>query len=68
VLLTVEAAGVGPWDALLHTGGCDIGLRPPAALGVEGAGTVAAVGKDVAITIGDAVLVHEAPLWGEPAF
>jgi hypothetical protein len=25
VLLSVQAAGVGPWDALLHTGGWDVG-------------------------------------------
>jgi NADPH:quinone reductase-like Zn-dependent oxidoreductase len=69
VLLTVEAAGVGPWDALLHTGGWDVGLRPPAALGVEGAGRVTAVGEGVAtVAVGDGVLVHEAPLPGGSGF
>lgn len=67
--MTVEAAGVGAWDALLHTGGWDVGLRPPAALGVEGAGTVARVGQGViAVVVGDAVLVHEAPLPGGSGF
>ena len=47
VLLGVEAAGVGPWDRLLNDAGWDVGLRPPAALGVEGAGRVLAVGADV---------------------
>jgi NADPH:quinone reductase-like Zn-dependent oxidoreductase len=69
VLLAVQAAGVGPWDALLHTGGWDVGLRPPAALGVEGAGTVAAAGPGVTrLTAGDAILVHEAPLPGGSGF
>jgi NADPH:quinone reductase-like Zn-dependent oxidoreductase len=40
-------------------------LRPPAALGVEGAGTVAAVGPDVTnVVVGDLVLTHAAPLPG----
>jgi NADPH:quinone reductase-like Zn-dependent oxidoreductase len=69
VLVAVAAAGVGPWDGLLHTGGWDVGLRPPAALGVEGAGTVAAVGEDVtSVAVGDAVLAHEAPLPGGSGF
>ncbi|MFD0783947.1 hypothetical protein ACFQZ8_08470, partial [Micromonospora azadirachtae] len=38
LVLEVVAAGIGPWDALLHTGGWDVGLVPPAALGVEGVG------------------------------
>ncbi|MGN5381152.1 alcohol dehydrogenase catalytic domain-containing protein [Streptomyces lasalocidi] len=44
VLVAVEAAGVGAWDRLLNTGGWDVGLRPPAALGVEGVGRIRAVG------------------------
>ena len=36
VLIAVQAAGMGPWDALLYTGGWDVGLQYPAALGVEG--------------------------------
>jgi NADPH:quinone reductase-like Zn-dependent oxidoreductase len=66
--VTVEAAGVGAWDRLLN-GGWDVGLRPPAALGVEGAGRVLAVGGDVdEFAIGDRVLAHEAPLPGASGF
>ncbi|MFB9839853.1 alcohol dehydrogenase catalytic domain-containing protein, partial [Actinoallomurus acaciae] len=43
VVVAVEAAGVGAWDRLTYTGGWDVGLVPPAALGVEGAGRVVAV-------------------------
>ena len=66
VVLAVQAAGMGQWDGLLHTpGGWEVGLRPPAALGVEGAGTVAAVGPDVTnVVVGDLVLTHAAPLPG----
>ena len=66
VVLAVQAAGMGQWDGLLHTpGGWEVGLRPPAALGVEGAGTVAAVGPDVTnVAVGDLVLTHAAPLPG----
>src|SRR4051812_44213548 len=42
LLLSVRVAGIGPWDGLLYTGGWDVGLRLPAALGVEGVGTVTA--------------------------
>jgi NADPH:quinone reductase-like Zn-dependent oxidoreductase len=59
----VVAAGIGPWDALLHTGGWDVGLVPPAALGVEAVGRVAATGPDeTEFRTRDLVLVHEAPL------
>ena len=66
VVLTVQAAGMGQWDGLLHiAGGWEVGLRPPAALGVEGAGTVAAVGPDVTdVVVGDLALIHAAPLPG----
>jgi NADPH:quinone reductase-like Zn-dependent oxidoreductase len=47
----------------------DVGLRPPAALGVEGAGHVLAVGADVDVfAVGDRVLAHEAPLPGASGF
>jgi NADPH:quinone reductase-like Zn-dependent oxidoreductase len=69
LLIEVQAAGIGPWDAFVGAGGWDVGLRPPAALGVEGTGVVAAVGENVGgIAIGDAVLVHEAPLPGGSGF
>ena len=55
----------GPWDAFLHTGGWEVGLQPPAALGVEAVGRVAALGPGVTgFDAGDLVLVHDAPLPG----
>jgi NADPH:quinone reductase-like Zn-dependent oxidoreductase len=69
ILVAVEAAGVGAWDRLVNGAGWDVGLRPPAALGVEGAGRVLAVGADVgAFAVGDRVLAHEAPLPGGSGF
>ncbi|MFF7105280.1 NADP-dependent oxidoreductase [Streptomyces nigra] len=69
VVVEIEAAGVGPWDRLLNTGGWDVGLRPPAALGVEGVGRVCAVGPGVqGISLGDRVLAHDAPLPGGSGF
>jgi NADPH:quinone reductase-like Zn-dependent oxidoreductase len=69
ILIDVLAAGVGPWDRLLYSGGWDVGLRLPAALGVEGAGRVAAVGPDVTSpAVGDLVLAHAAPLPGHSGF
>lgn len=69
ILVAVEAAGVGPWDRLLNGAGWDVGLRPPAALGVEGAGEVLAVGAGVTgVAVGDRVLAHEAPLPGGSGF
>ena len=69
ILVAVEAAGVGAWDRLLGSGGWDVGLRPPAALGVEGAGRVLAVDADVdEFAVGDRVLAHEAPLPGASGF
>jgi NADPH:quinone reductase-like Zn-dependent oxidoreductase len=69
ILVAVEAAGVGSWDRLLNSGGWDVGLRPPAALGVEGAGRVLAVGADVdEFAVGDRLLAHEAPLPGGSGF
>ncbi|OXY89690.1 hypothetical protein BEK98_37400 [Streptomyces diastatochromogenes] len=69
ILMAVEAAGVGPWDELLNGAGWDVGLRPPAALGVEGAGKVLAVGSGVTgFAVGDRVLAHEAPLPGGSGF
>ncbi len=70
ILVAVEAAGVGAWDGLLNGAGWDVGLRPPAALGVEGAGRVLAVGADVnEVAVGaDRILAHEAPLPGGSGF
>ncbi|GAA5028945.1 NADP-dependent oxidoreductase [Streptomyces siamensis] len=69
ILMGVQAAGVGPWDGLPIDASWDVGLRPPAALGVEGAGKVLAVGADVTgFAVGDRVLAHEAPLPGGSGF
>jgi NADPH:quinone reductase-like Zn-dependent oxidoreductase len=69
ILVDVLAAGVGPWDSLIFSGGWDVGLRLPAALGVEGAGHVAAVGSGIASpAVGDLVVTHSAPLPGHSGF
>jgi NADPH:quinone reductase-like Zn-dependent oxidoreductase len=69
ILLDVLAAGVGPWDRLLASGAWDVGLRPPAALGTEGAGRVLAVGEGVhTASVGDLVLAHSVPLPGHSGF
>lgn len=51
VLIRVEAAGVGAWDPFEREGGFVdiIGIKPkfPYVLGSDGAGTIAAAGKDV---------------------
>jgi NADPH:quinone reductase-like Zn-dependent oxidoreductase len=41
VLLEVRACGMGNWDEIIRTGGWHTGARPPMALGVEAAGSVA---------------------------
>jgi NADPH:quinone reductase-like Zn-dependent oxidoreductase len=70
LLLETIAAGIGPWDALLHiTNGWDVQLKPPAALGVEGVGRVIAIGPDTeGFELGDVVVVHDAPLPGGSGF
>lgn len=63
VIVDVAAAGVGNWDDIVRTGGWDVGVAPPMALGVEAAGTVRAVGEAVTdFTPGDEVLSHPLPL------
>ena len=63
VLLDVHACGVGNWDEFARTGGWDLGIRPPMALGVEAAGHVAAAGDRAdGIRAGDRVTVHSLPL------
>jgi NADPH:quinone reductase-like Zn-dependent oxidoreductase len=63
VLLDVRACGMGNWDDIARTGGWDLGVRPPMALGVEASGVVAAVGDRVdGIKTGDRVTAHSLPL------
>jgi NADPH:quinone reductase-like Zn-dependent oxidoreductase len=63
VLIEVAAAGVGNWDDIARTGGWDLGVIPPMALGVEAAGTVVAVGGQAGdLRIGDEVMTHPLPL------
>jgi NADPH:quinone reductase-like Zn-dependent oxidoreductase len=62
-LLAVRAAGVAPWDEVVRRGSWDVGRRPPMALGVAAAGTVAAVGSGVeGWSVGDEVMTHPVPL------
>jgi NADPH:quinone reductase-like Zn-dependent oxidoreductase len=63
LLLQVRAAGVANWDDIARTGGWDLGIAPPMALGVEAAGTVLAVGSSVQrASVGDALITHPVPL------
>lgn len=63
VLIEVHAAGVANWDDLVRTGGWDVGITPPMALGVEAAGIVRQVGGSVSrFKADDEVLTHSAPL------
>ena len=63
VLIDVRACGMGNWDEIARTGGWDLGIRPPMALGVEAAGLVAAVGDQVdGAAAGDRVTTHSLPL------
>jgi NADPH:quinone reductase-like Zn-dependent oxidoreductase len=69
VLIDVAAAGVANWDDIVRTGDWDVGLTPPMALGVEAAGTVAAVGAGVDDwVVGDDVLTHPLPLRDQGAW
>jgi NADPH:quinone reductase-like Zn-dependent oxidoreductase len=62
-LIAVRAAGVAPWDDIVRRGSWDVGPRPPMALGVSAAGTVAAVGDGVdRWSVGDEVMTHPVPL------
>ncbi|HEY7422202.1 MAG TPA: NADP-dependent oxidoreductase [Gaiellaceae bacterium] len=63
VLIDVAAAGIGNWDDLVRIGSWQIGGPAPMALGTAAAGTVAAVGADVAgVRDGDEVMTHPLPL------
>ena len=47
ILIRVEAAGVGPWDALIREGKSKVSPQPPLILGSDLSGTVEAVGAGV---------------------
>jgi NADPH:quinone reductase-like Zn-dependent oxidoreductase len=69
VLIEVRAAGVGNWEEFVRTGEWDIGRAPPMALGVEAAGTIAAVGDSVeGWGPGDEALSHPLPLRDQGAW
>jgi NADPH:quinone reductase-like Zn-dependent oxidoreductase len=56
VLVRVEAAGVGPWDALIRTGNSGMEQALPLTLGSDISGVVVKLGKDVAsISEGDEI-------------
>jgi len=62
-LISVRAAAVAPWDDIVRLGSWDVGVRPPMALGVAAAGTVAVVGAGVdGWSVGDEVMTHPVPL------
>jgi NADPH:quinone reductase-like Zn-dependent oxidoreductase len=56
VLVRVDAAGVGPWDAIIREGKSKVSPQPPLTLGSDLSGLVEAVGPDVSgFAIGDEV-------------
>ena len=60
VLVSLAASGVNPTDASRRSGRMGQGIEFPAMVGVEGAGTVVEVGKDVAsVAVGDRVIVRQ---------
>jgi NADPH:quinone reductase-like Zn-dependent oxidoreductase len=63
LVIAVQAAGVGNWEEFVRVGEWDVGRRPPLALGVEAAGVVTDVGREVTSFVpGDEVLTHPVPL------
>jgi NADPH:quinone reductase-like Zn-dependent oxidoreductase len=69
VLIEVRAAGVGNWEEFVRTGQWDVGGVPPMALGVEAAGSIAAIGDSVEDwDPGDEVLSHPLPLRDQGAW
>ena len=63
ILIDVRAAGVANWDDIVRTGGWDVGIKPPMALGVAASGLVRSVEAGVArFGVGDEVLMHPLPL------
>ncbi len=56
VLVSVAAAGVAPWDALIREGRSKVSPQPPLTLGSDLAGVVKALGTDVSeFKVGDEV-------------
>ena len=55
VLVRVHAAGVGPWDALVRSGGSALGQTFPLTLGAEISGIVERVGDKSGFSAGDEV-------------
>lgn len=56
ILVRVAASGVGPWDALIRSGGSALAQHLPLTLGSDFAGSVAAVDPSVAeLRVGDPV-------------
>jgi NADPH:quinone reductase-like Zn-dependent oxidoreductase len=56
VLVSVAAAGVGPWDALIREGRSKVSPQPPLTLGSDLAGIVEAMGPEVSeFKVGDEV-------------
>jgi NADPH:quinone reductase-like Zn-dependent oxidoreductase len=69
ILVDVRAAGVGHWDEIARAGGWDLGRLPPMALGVQAAGVVAAIGRDIdEFDAGAPVLVESAPFRDQGAW
>jgi NADPH:quinone reductase len=57
VLIRVDTAGVGVWDAKMRRGAFSRGKSFPIVLGAEGSGTIASLGDDVrGLSIGDSVI------------
>src|SRR5512142_3386521 len=69
VLIRMSGAEVGDWDILVREGEWPMGRPFPLVLGLAGAGTVAAVGRDVAGFIeGDPVYAYSYPLYHNGAW
>jgi NADPH:quinone reductase-like Zn-dependent oxidoreductase len=63
IVIEVRAAAAANWDEIVRTGGWDVGIKPPMALGVSASGVVRAVGEGVRrFHLGDDVLTHPLPL------
>ena len=63
IVMDVRAAGAANWDEIVRTGGWDVGIKPPMALGVAASGVVRAIGERVSrFVVGDEVLTHPLPL------